>query len=223
MVFSPICSAVYAFGLVRLISRCYAVPQCFTHPNRCLLVPGLSIPFGLPFVLACPVLACITLLYWSSLCSCRATVHIPFSYIRIPSSPWYWASFLTNNTSEISCHVRRFIRCAFDNSHVIAGYSLNFPWVVKIWNCVDSTAFTCTERAFVTAGEGSERELTGNRETGEEVGNSVTGVRGWMPARIGEEVGDWARIGEKIGNWATGAWNWAPGVWSWAPATPCKN
>ena len=87
MVFSPICSAVYAFGLVRLISRCYAVPQCFTHPNRCLLVPGLSIPFGLPFVLACPVLACITLLYWSSLCSCRATVHIPFSYIRIPSSP----------------------------------------------------------------------------------------------------------------------------------------
>jgi len=28
MAFSPICSVVYALGLVRLISRCYAVPQC---------------------------------------------------------------------------------------------------------------------------------------------------------------------------------------------------
>jgi hypothetical protein len=45
MAFSQICSAVYALGLVRLISRCYAVPQCSTHPNRCLLVPGLSITF----------------------------------------------------------------------------------------------------------------------------------------------------------------------------------
>ena len=31
MAFSPICSVVYALGLVRLISRCYAVPQCSTH------------------------------------------------------------------------------------------------------------------------------------------------------------------------------------------------
>jgi hypothetical protein len=57
MAFSPICSVVYALGLVRLISRCYAVPQCSTHPNRCRFVPSLSIPFGFPFVLACPVLA----------------------------------------------------------------------------------------------------------------------------------------------------------------------
>jgi len=56
------------------------------HPNRCLLVPGLPIPFGFPFVPAFPVLACITLFYGSSLCSCRATVRIPSSYIRIPSS-----------------------------------------------------------------------------------------------------------------------------------------
>jgi hypothetical protein len=58
--------------LLRLISCRYAVPRCSTHPNRCLLVPGLSIPFGFPFVLACPVLDCITLFYWSSLCSCCA-------------------------------------------------------------------------------------------------------------------------------------------------------
>ena len=53
MTFSPICSVVYALGLVRLISRCYAVPQCSMHPNRCLLVPGMPIPFGFPFVFAC--------------------------------------------------------------------------------------------------------------------------------------------------------------------------
>jgi hypothetical protein len=66
MAFSPICLVVYALALVRLISRCYAVPQCSMHPNHCLHVPGLPIPFGFPFVLACPVLACITLFYWSS-------------------------------------------------------------------------------------------------------------------------------------------------------------
>jgi hypothetical protein len=126
MAFSPIYSVVYALELVRLISRCYAVPQCSTHPNRCLLVPGLPIPFGFPFALACPALACITLFYWSSLCSCRATVRIPSSYIRIPSSSCNRASFLTDNASGISCHVRRFIRHAVDNSRVIAGYSLNF-------------------------------------------------------------------------------------------------
>jgi len=112
MAFSPICSVVYALGLVRLISRCYAVPQCSMHPNRCLLVPGLPIPFVFPFVLACPVLACITLFYWSSLCSCRATARILSSYILVQ-----W----------ISCHVRCFIRHAVENSHDIAGYSLNFP------------------------------------------------------------------------------------------------
>ena len=87
--FSPICSVVYALGLVRLISRCYAVrhvPQCSMHSNRCLLVAGLPIPFGFSFVIACPVLACITPFYWSSLCSRRATVRIPSSHIRIPSS-----------------------------------------------------------------------------------------------------------------------------------------
>ena len=61
--FSPICSVVYALGLVRLISRCYVVRSM--HLNRCLLVPGLPISFGFPFVLACPVLARITLFYWS--------------------------------------------------------------------------------------------------------------------------------------------------------------
>ena len=111
---SPICSVVYALGLVRLISRCYAVPQCSMHPNRCLLVPGLLILFGFPFVLACPVLACITLFYWSSLCSCRATVRIPSSHICIPSSSYYRVSFLTDSTNGISCHVRRFLRHAVD-------------------------------------------------------------------------------------------------------------
>jgi len=103
MAFSPICSAVYALGLVRLISRCYVVSQRSTHPNRYLLVPGLSIPF----VLACPVFACITLLYRSSLCSYRATVHILFSYIRtrssvigLPSSPTILVGFVV--TSVIS-------------------------------------------------------------------------------------------------------------------------
>jgi len=59
MIFSPICSVIYALGLVRLVSRCYAVPQCSMHPDHCdcLLVPGLPILFGFPFVLACPVLA----------------------------------------------------------------------------------------------------------------------------------------------------------------------
>jgi len=51
MAFSPICSVVYALGLVHLISRCYAMPQCSMHPNRCLLVPGLPIPCGFPFIL----------------------------------------------------------------------------------------------------------------------------------------------------------------------------
>jgi len=37
------------------------------HPNHCLLVSGLPIPIGFPFDLACPVLACITLFYWSPL------------------------------------------------------------------------------------------------------------------------------------------------------------
>jgi hypothetical protein len=41
-----------------------------------------------------------------------------------------------------------------------------------------SIALTCTECAFVAAGEGSERESNGSRETGEEVGNSAAGVRG---------------------------------------------
>jgi len=107
MTFSPICSVVYALGLVRLISRCYAVPQCSMHTNRCLLVPGLPIPFGFPFVLAFPVPACTTLFYWSSLCSCRATVRIPSRYIRIPSSSCYRASFLTNNISGISKFLSR--------------------------------------------------------------------------------------------------------------------
>ena len=121
MAFSPICSVVYALGLVRLISRCYVVPQFSTmHPNRCLLVPGLPIPFGFPFILACPVLVCITLFYWPSLCSFRATVRIlsPFRLrhvIGLPSSPIILVGFLV--TSVVS----------FDMLLVIAGYLLNFP------------------------------------------------------------------------------------------------
>ena len=125
MAFSPICSVVYALGLVHLISRCYVVPLCSMHPNRCL--PGLPIPlnpFGIPFVLTYPVLACITLFHWSSLCSCRATVRILSSYIRIPSLSCYQASFLTGNTSGISCHVCRFVGHAVDS--VIASYHLTF-------------------------------------------------------------------------------------------------
>ena len=155
MAFSPICSAVYALGLVRLISRCYAVP-----PNRCLLVPGLPIPFGFPFVLALPVLSCITLFYWLSIRS----VHVaPLCAYRPATSVLRLRhvnglpSILTNNTSGISCHVCRFIRHiskleisrqaftglynfvqaptditsllmhAVDVSRVITGYSLNIP------------------------------------------------------------------------------------------------
>ena len=120
MAFSPICSVAYALGLVRLVSHCYAVPQCSMHPNRCLLVPGLPIPFGFPL---------LALFLLTSRCftghRCRATMRIPFNYIRVPSSSCYRASFLTDNTSGIS-HVRRFVRHAVDDSRVIAGYSLNF-------------------------------------------------------------------------------------------------
>ena len=86
--FTPICSVVYALGLVRLISRCYAVPQGSMHPNHCLLVPGLPISFGFPFVLACPVLACIILFYWTSLMSrhCEHTVQLhPYSVFVVLS------------------------------------------------------------------------------------------------------------------------------------------
>jgi len=68
-----------------------------------------------------------------SFCSCRATVRILSSYIRIPSSSCYRASFLTDNTNGISSHVCRFIWHAADNSRVIAGYSLNFPWLLEWW------------------------------------------------------------------------------------------
>jgi len=115
--FGRLCSwtCAFDFSLLRCASVLYA-PQ------------SLSARARFAFVLACPVLACITLFYWSSLCSCRATVRIPSRYIRIPSSSCYRASFLTDNfTSGISCHVRRFIRYAVDNSRVIARYSLNFP------------------------------------------------------------------------------------------------
>ena len=108
MAFSPTCSAVYALGLVRLISRCCAVPQCsssigqssrgYAHQSlsaRARFVDPVRI-----FLRPCLPLACITLFYWSSLGHCD---NIPFSYIRIPSSPCYRASFLTNNTSGISC------------------------------------------------------------------------------------------------------------------------
>jgi len=122
MAFSPICSVVYALGLVRLLSRCYALLLCSMHPNRCL--PGLPIRFNEP-VRNHPVLAGITLFYWSSLCSCRTTVRILLSsYIRIPSSSCYQASFLTDNTSGISCHVCRFVGHAVDS--VIASYHLTF-------------------------------------------------------------------------------------------------
>ena len=52
MAFSPICSVVYALGLVRFISRCYAVPQTSVlyARNRALLVPGLQIPSMLSLV-----------------------------------------------------------------------------------------------------------------------------------------------------------------------------
>jgi len=71
---------------------------------------------------------------WSRCFTGHRCVHVvPLCIYRsatpIPSSSCYRASFLTNNTSGISCHVRRFIRRAFNNSRIIAGYSLNFPWV----------------------------------------------------------------------------------------------
>jgi hypothetical protein len=71
-------------------------------------------PFRFPFAPARPALACIMPSHWPPPCPCCATAHIPLSCIRTPSSSCYWDSFLTNNTSGISYHVRRFIRHAFD-------------------------------------------------------------------------------------------------------------
>jgi len=68
-------SMLLSLGLVRLISCCYAVPQCIMlyAPQSLSARARFADPVRIPFVLACPVLACITLL---SLCSCRATVRI---------------------------------------------------------------------------------------------------------------------------------------------------
>jgi len=118
---------------VRLISRCNAVPQCFMYllPQSLSARARFADPIQIPLrpCLPCSCLPHAVLLVVDAPCSCRSTVRIPSSYIRVrtPSSSCYRASFLTDNTSRISCHVRRFIRHAIDNSRVIAGYSLNFP------------------------------------------------------------------------------------------------
>ena len=105
MAFSPLCSVVYALGLVRLISRYYDVPQCSTmHPNRCLLLR--------------PCLPCSCLHHAILLVITLFSVHVaPLRAYRPLSS--YRASFPTNSTSGISCHVRRFIRHAVDTSRVV--------------------------------------------------------------------------------------------------------
>jgi len=136
MAFSPIFSVVHALGLVRLISRCYAVPQesVLYAPQSLSARAQFADPVRIPVR---PSLPCsclhhaVLLLIGLFMCSCRATVRIPSTYIRIPSSSCYRASFLTDNTSGISCHVRRFIRHAVDNNRVIAGHSLNFPSLLE--------------------------------------------------------------------------------------------
>jgi len=107
LAFSPICSVVYALGLVRLISRCYAVPQCSMHPNRCLLVPGLPIPFGFPFLLVLFLLASRYFtghrsVHVAPLCAYRpATPAFRLRYvIGLPSSPIILVGFLV--TSVVS-------------------------------------------------------------------------------------------------------------------------
>ena len=69
------------------------------------------------------------------LCSwtCASVWFLPVTLCLSPSSSCNRASFLTDNTSGISCHVRRFIRHAVDNSRVIAGYWLNFPRLLERW------------------------------------------------------------------------------------------
>ena len=122
MALSPICSVVYALGafdvsLLRCASVLYTLQSLSVRARFADLV---RIPFR-------PCLHHAVLLVIDALCSCRATVRILSSYIRIPSSSCYRASFLTDNTSGISCHVRRFIRHAVDHSRIIASYSPNFP------------------------------------------------------------------------------------------------
>ena len=100
-------TCVLDFSLLRGASVLYASQS---------LVPGLWMhPFGFPFAPAHPALACITPSYWPPPCPRCTTAHIPLSYIRTPSSSCYRASFLTRDTSGISCRVCRFIRHAFDN------------------------------------------------------------------------------------------------------------
>ena len=129
MAFSPICSVVCALGLVRLISRCYAVPQCSMHPSHCQMSARARFanPVRIPLrpCLPCSYLHHAILLVIALFMS-RHYAYRPAASTRIPPSSCYWASFLTDNTSGISCHVRRFIRHV-DNSCVITGYSLDFP------------------------------------------------------------------------------------------------
>ena len=94
-----------SLGLVCFISCCYAVPRCSTHPNCCLLVPGLFVdPVRIPL---CPCLPCSRLyraiLLVIALFVSRHCAHSTVQLIRIPSSSRFRASFLTNNTSGISC------------------------------------------------------------------------------------------------------------------------
>jgi hypothetical protein len=123
--FSPICSVVYALGLVRLISRCYAVlyaPQSTVCP--CPVCRSCSDSPSSLLALFLPASRCFTghrSVHVAPLCAYRPAT----SGFRISSSSCYRASFLTDNTSGI--YVHRFIRHAVDNSRVIAGYSLNFP------------------------------------------------------------------------------------------------
>jgi len=122
--FGRLCSWICAivFSLLHCASALYA-PQSLSA--RAQFADPVRIPLR-------PCLPCSWL---ASRCfTGHRSVHVappcayPSSYIRIPSSSCYRASFLTDNTSGISCHVRRFIRHAVDkNSRVIAGYSLNCP------------------------------------------------------------------------------------------------
>jgi hypothetical protein len=130
--------------LVRLISRCYVVPQCSTHPNHCLSCPVCRSRSSL-----------LALFLLASRCftgrSCRATVHILFSYIctrssviRLPSSPTILVGFLV--TSVVSFDVlrpkkslRRGSRTPLTRSHVSSTtsgctYLIYYQTVVNVKN-----------------------------------------------------------------------------------------
>ena len=109
MAFSPLCSVVYALGLVRLISRYYDVPQCSTmHPNRCLLLRPC---------LPCSCLHHAILLVITLFMSRHCAHTVLRQVIGLPSPPIVLVGFLV--TSVVSFDMLSIL--------VVLCYSLNLP------------------------------------------------------------------------------------------------